>query len=157
MAKITGIAMWASVQEPNTTFDPKYCVDLIVSKEKAKKLKEHGLKTVPVDKVSGASEFASSGDRVLRIRKPVFSKSGKELQKPYVIDANGNPFSELIGNGSKVTVEFNIFEYEAFGQKGKNAKLVGVKVLEHVPYHKDDGLDFDEDDSNTFDDEELFD
>ena len=47
-----GIAYWASITTPNTRFEPKYSVDLVVDKDTAQDLKEKGF-SVKFDKEEG--------------------------------------------------------------------------------------------------------
>jgi hypothetical protein len=65
-----------------------------------------------------------------------FSKIIKEklevFEPPTVIDAQDNPFTEALGNGTKVRVQVAVFD--TF--KGKGHRLEKVKVMEHVPYSK---------------------
>ena len=44
MAIVEGKAYWASVTQPNTTFEPVYTVDLVVSDEVAKEFEGKGFK-----------------------------------------------------------------------------------------------------------------
>ena len=50
---------------------------------------------------------------------------------PEVTDADGNPFSELIGNGSKVTVRVEVYDA---GKVGNGTRLQKVRVDELVVY-----------------------
>ena len=133
MAVITGKCKWASVTKPNTKFEPQYTIDVIVSDAQKKNLENAGL-TVKKDK---------DGDQILKVRRKVASMEGKPFDAPEVVDSAGNPFTKMIGNGSKVQVQFGIYDWEAFGNAGKNAWLNKVTVLEHVPYEAEDEMDFD--------------
>ena len=48
---LEGIAYWASVTSPNTTFEPVYTVNLVISDDKADELRSQGIKVV--DKEEG--------------------------------------------------------------------------------------------------------
>lgn len=52
---------------------------------------------------------------------------------PKVIDKNDQPFGNLIGNGSKVTVKIAVYDTV----KGKGHRLEAVKVDEWVEFKKD--------------------
>jgi len=151
MAVISGKCKWASVQSPETTFEPQYCIDVIVSDTQKAKLEAAGLK-VKKDK---------DGDNTVKIRRKVNSKEGKVHDAPEVVDQDGTAFTKLIGNGSLVKVSFSIYDWEAFGSAGKNAWLNKVVVLEHVAYEGGDDLNFDDDDApveagkEDFDDEQF--
>lgn len=54
---------------------------------------------------------------------------------PQVFDKEGKPFTDLIGNGSDVTVKLCLYSYKApNGNPGKAVRLEGVTVNELVPY-----------------------
>ena len=42
MSVYEGMAMWASITTPNTRFEPKYTIDLVVDDETASQLKSEG-------------------------------------------------------------------------------------------------------------------
>lgn len=157
MSKVSGTALWVCVIEPNTKFDHEWSVDLIVSEKAAKKFEENGIKVKDPKDVTGAEEYAQPGEKVVKIKQKVYKKDGTKFNAPYVRDTNGNPFGELIGNGSKLIVEFRISEWQFGPKKGKSAYLNGVVVKEHVSFHKDDNDDFDSDEDNSDSNESPFD
>lgn len=58
------------------------------------------------------------------------------LGPPIVTLPEGVPAGSSIGNGSVVTVNLEVYDYEFKKRPGRAARLVSVKVLEHVPYEK---------------------
>lgn len=64
------------------------------------------------------------------VARPEFSKKGNRLTVN-VIDKDGNPFTENVGNGSVVNLKL-------FGYRNKDGQLVvaldTMQVIEHVPY-----------------------
>lgn len=64
------------------------------------------------------------------VARPEFSKQGKPMTVN-VIDAEGNPFTENVGNGSVCNVKL-------FGYRNQDGQVVvmldTVQVIEHVPY-----------------------
>lgn len=64
------------------------------------------------------------------VARPEFSKQGKPMTVN-VIDAEGNPFTENVGNGSVCNVKL-------FGYRNQDGQVVvmldTVQVVEHVPY-----------------------
>ncbi len=119
-----GIAMWAFTKNPDTKFDPQWRITLQLDDEEVKKLKAAGLKPKRNDDDVYEYKFYRKVDR----------KSGGKNPAPRVVDANKNPFDELIGNGSLVNVQFVPFSWEFKGKKGMSADLVAVQVLNLVPY-----------------------
>lgn len=133
MAKVSGIAMWASVNTPNTRFEPMYCIDLIVSEADAKKLKAEGVKVKRND----------DGEPVVKFRRKLYRKgSSEENQKPKCVDAKLNPYTGLIGNGSKVVVQYNVYDWTNSFGSGKGVDLQGVQILELVEFVGRDGSEF---------------
>lgn len=129
--KVRGIAMWASVQSPNTTFDPVYCVDLIVDDENAKAIKNVGLRVKKTEE-----------GNVVKFKRKQFKADKTENEKPVVVDAHKNPFTKLIGNGSEVIVQFSTYEWSNNFGSGVSADLQGVQVIKHVPFRVEDGEEF---------------
>jgi hypothetical protein len=76
------------------------------------------------------------------LAKPEFSKKGNPMSVN-VIDTEGNPFTDNIGNGSVCTLKL-------FGYKNPDNQLVvtldTVQVVEHVPYEGKTSADEVEDD-----------
>lgn len=148
MPSITGKVKWASVDKPNTKFEPVWTVDVILDEKLKKKVEAAGLK-VKEDK---------DGDYILKIKRKVTGKKGP-IDPPEVTDADGNPFTKLIGNGSECKVYFTIYEWASFGTSGNGAWLNRVEVLNHIPY--EDDVDFNSDDDtptkpDDFDDDIPF-
>lgn len=128
--KIKGVAMWASVQSPNTKYDPVYCVDLEVTDEVAKQAKKDGLNPKKKD------------DKwVIKFKRKVFKKDGTENPKPKVVDSANNEFTGLIGNGSVVNVAYSLYEWSNKFGTGTGVDLQGIQVIDLVPYKGND-VDF---------------
>ena len=151
MAIISGPCKWAHVQQPDTTFEPRWCIDIVLTEDQKKNLEAAGLKT----------KKNKDGELILTLKRKVTSKEGKAFDAPEVVDAEGLPFTKLIGNGSTVKVKFSTYDWEAFGNAGKSGWLEKVIVLEHVAYEEEDETDFDtgktvdKDDGESFDDEQF--
>lgn len=140
-ANITGVAYWAAVQAPNTTFEPVWTIDVCQLEDKTKAaLEQLGLG----DKIKNKDD--DRGD-FITIKQKTHGKNGNEFKAPTVKDADNRPFDGLIGNGSKVAVQFAIRPWEYAGKKGTAADLRQVQVLELVEYagsdNDDDVVDLD--------------
>lgn len=143
MAKVKGIAFWASVQEPNTMYDPEWCIDVLVDKATGKGLKAQGLKVKPVDTDKYGEDYEGMG--VVKIKRGVTTKKGKANDAPRIVDSSKQPFSGLIGNGSKVNVLYDLYDWTYKQSSGISADLKAVQVLELVEYvGKEDNEDFEE-------------
>lgn len=147
--EVEGTAMYASVHKPKKAYNPGdppiWSLDLIVDQETEKTLKAAGLthSKVKVDEdTMKAKEYASHpGQKVYSFKKKssYTDAEGNEVKsKPVVVvDSAGNtiPESILIGNGSKVSV--SIWPTTFKNKTGKSittARLIGVQVLDLVPY-----------------------
>ena len=99
MATETGLAWWASVKTPNTKFEPVYQVNLIVDRDTAEKYKAEGCT------IRGMEEGPA-----LVIKRKVNGPNGMIRNAPKLLDQDGNDIDVLVGNGSKVKVQFNPFD-----------------------------------------------
>lgn len=129
----TGKCKWAKVYKP----DPKYnnfVMDFYP--DNPEEIPNAGL---------GLEPKADEDGTFYRLRRPVEKLIKDELVQfgpPKVVLNTGQvdeagvpvvePFSKLIGNGSRVTVKVDVFDVRA--GKGKGHRLNSVRVDEHVPY-----------------------
>lgn len=121
---IQGKAMWCSVQSPNDKFPPPvYCVDLYIDDTNAEMLRSQGIKVKEKE-----------GKLYVKAKRNQFRKDGTLNTKPNCVDSNKNPFEDLVGNGSLVNLQVNIFDWEFAGKTGKSLDFVGLQVLELVTF-----------------------
>lgn len=73
---------------------------------------------------------------IFRRRPKVLTKKGDIWDKgpPKVLDADGEAFNKLIGNGSEVEITVEVYDT----RKGLGTSLESVTVLEHVEYVPND-------------------
>jgi hypothetical protein len=118
---------WASVIEPNTTFDPVYEIEAILDNEQAAVLRDQGL-----------AVKEKEGELIYRFKRKVEGqkKGGGTFlyPKPIVVGKDNRPFEELIGNGSTVNIAYDVRKWEAYGGSGVKGDLVGVQVIDHVAF-----------------------
>ncbi len=135
---IAGTAYWASVITPNTKFDADgvWTIDVgnldDLNKKKAQK---DGL-TIK-NKGDEKEDFVT-------IKRKVRNAKGSLNRQPNVVDANKRLITDtMIGNGSKVNVLYEPFEWNFGGKTGVSADLRAVQVTELVPYstEEDDAFD----------------
>tara|TARA_R100001460_G_C3530990_1_gene173519 strand:+ start:248 stop:685 length:438 start_codon:yes stop_codon:yes gene_type:complete len=137
MAIQEGIAYWASVTTPNTKYEPVYTVDLVVSDDVANDFEARGFKTKEItmnDEVVG---------KAITFKRKVNGPNGMVRQSPKLLDANKVPIDELVGNGSKVRVQYN--EWETSNKYGdfKGLDFQAMQVIDLVQYKSSDGSEFD--------------
>ena len=128
---LTGKCYWASVVEPNNTFEPAWQVDLCLDEDTKALVQEAGLKIRNKDDERGA---------FVTLKRKVQGKNGPR-QAPSVVDSQNNPWDrKLIGNGSVIAVKALPFEWSYAGKAGTSADLAAVQVVELVEYG-DKGFD----------------
>lgn len=133
MALLYGTAYWASIQTPNTKFQPIYTVDVAPDDDAdLEDLKSRGFKT----------KMSPEGTECVVIKRKVTSANGKPNKVPALRDRNNNPIDVQVGNGSKVCVQYS----EYFGKNSygdyQGLDLKGVQVLDLIEYEAADGGEF---------------
>ncbi len=132
-----------------TKNDKHYEVLVECSEELFKKLKKAGIP-------AGTTLKEFEGEETTYIKLKSTQKRGDWVfPAPVVADANGNPFEQLIGNGSRVVAIAELAPIK--GRSGKVLRLKKVQVVEHVPYEKKTAEDMAESHhSNDTDNNDLF-
>ncbi len=132
MAVIEGTAYWASVTTPNTKFDPVYTVNLVVDEEVAQQFAAKGHKVKQLE--AGSS---------IVIKRKALDKNGKKKPVPKLVNHDREPVDILVGNGSRVRVQYH--EWETTNNYGnfKGLDFQAMQILDLVPYG-DRSLDGDE-------------
>lgn len=141
---VEGIAMYASVHAPKKGYSeedaPQYTLDLIVDDTTAETLFAEGLKVAKkkLDEDTKIPKVYDShpGMKVFNFRRKTTKKDGEVLAPPEVVDSSLRPVPKttLIGNGSKVRVSINPYTTTIKGKEVTGHTLLGVQVLELVPY-----------------------
>lgn len=136
-----GLAMYASVHKPKKGYTekdaPKYCLDLVVDKKTETELKSHGIAQAML-KLGGVREYPEHpGKAVFRFTRKTLKADGTENTPPEVLDSETNviPDNILIGNGSLVKVSVSPWKFD----NKSGTVLLGVQVIELVPYTSDSG------------------
>ena len=134
MAIIEGEAHWAVLSTPRNIFEPdrpKYSLDLALNKAGVKAMKAEGFN---VKNNTGKDPDDKRGDFVTFYTYERTSK-GKLLPKPRVFDADKKILNGvLIGNGSKVKVSYNKYDYNVGGRQGSRPVLRDVQIISLLEY-----------------------
>ena len=141
MAVLEGKAYWASVTTPNTTFEPVYTVDLVVDDEVANDFEARGFRIKDLS-IKDEQGTPTSVGRALTIKRKVNGANGMVRNAPKLVDANKNPIDVLVGNGSRVKVQFNEWEVENKFGTFKGLDFQAMQVLDLVSYKSGDGDEF---------------
>lgn len=67
-------------------------------------------------------------------RKFISSKTKKENSPPVVLDANKQPMTAGIGNGSKGHIKLYSYEYNVQGRSGIAAMFSAIQVIDLIEY-----------------------
>lgn len=137
MALVEGVAMWASITTPNTTYTPAYQVNLVVSEDVANDFRSRGFTVKDMEE-----------GPALMIKRKVDGPNGMVRTAPKLLDRNKNPMNVAVGNGSKVKVQYKEWESTWNGTLYKGLDLQAVQVIELVEYASPDGSEFDIEDED---------
>ena len=137
MSVISGTAYWASIQSPNTKFEPhRWSINVGNLDAENKAIAEKDGLTVK-NKGDEKEDFVT-------IKRKVRNAKGSLNRQPNVVAANKRLITDtMIGNGSKVNVLYEPFEWNFGGKTGVSADLRAVQVTELVPYSTDEDDAFD--------------
>jgi hypothetical protein len=118
-----GKSKWAQLVTPDKEYD-NFKINVYLDDASRALFKESGLQLEP--------KTDEDGEYVV-FRRKNYQQIKKDLVHwgaPKVIDREGAPVSELIGNGSEVVVKVQAYD----SKKGKGHRLDTVQVLELIPY-----------------------
>tara|TARA_A100001015_G_scaffold132907_1_gene147459 strand:- start:671 stop:1096 length:426 start_codon:yes stop_codon:yes gene_type:complete len=141
MALVEGNAYWASVTTPNTTYQPVYTVNLVVSDEVASDFRSRGFTVKDMEE----------GPAII-IKRKVNGPNGMVRSAPKLLDKNKQPLNTAVGNGSKVKIQYKEWESTWNGTLYKGLDFQAMQVIELVEYASPDGAEFDieDDDGDEF-------
>ena len=147
---LEGNCAWAHVQKScgektlktknGKSFKQKdeYRLDLFISDTKAEELREKGywVKTAK-EVVPGIDD--SKGRPFIKISSKATFPSGDPTPKPGVFDVSGKEFTGLIGNGSRVQVQYVEYEYDNTftGKKCVSCRLENIMIIDLVNFDSD--------------------
>ena len=139
MPVISGTAYWAKVHQPH--FDQYneqgiFSIDVTVDAKTKKQLQDLGLGPRIKNKGDERNDF-------ITIKRKYTRKDGKKTSAPRVVDSKKTPISpdDLIGNGSKVNVAFDTYDYNVGGNQGVGSSLKAVQVIKLIEYSPSENLD----------------
>ena len=137
MALVEGVAYWASVTTPNTTYTPVYTVNLVVDEEIANDFRSRGFTVKDMEE-----------GPALLIKRKVNGPNGMIRSAPKLLDKHKQPMNVAVGNGSKVKVQYKEWETTWNGTQYKGLDFQAMQVLDLVEYASPDGAEFDIEDDD---------
>ena len=129
---VEGIAYWTHVRVPTPDFSGEknlYLVNLAVSDEIFQKFQDAGYNAG----LKPAVRVSYTEDPVITFQQWELGKGGRPNRKPRLVDKDLNDIDVLVGNGSRVAVQWRHSKYGADGQFLRPI-LENVQVLELVEY-----------------------
>jgi hypothetical protein len=132
MPVVAGTAYWASVTQPNTTYEPVYSVNLVVDETTADEFRSRGFNIKEMDE-----------GPALVIKRKVEGPNGMVRSAPKLFDATKREINCLIGNGSKVKVQYKEWESNYKGTNHKGLDFMAMQVIDLVTYSNQPGDEFD--------------
>lgn len=127
MSTAVGTAFWAHLAKPNQ-MSGKYQIDLgLLDTATIKSFKDNKISVKKDDKFPVGDE---------KYRGQYVTLKASEDYPPSIVDAKKQalPNTVLVGNGSKVRVVYNAFEWTFKGKSGVSAGLQAVQILDLIPY-----------------------
>jgi len=137
MPVIQGKAFWASVTQPNTTYDPVYSVNLVVDEDTAEQFRNDGYTVKDMEE-----------GPALVIKRKVNGPNDMVRQAPKLMDKAKNEIDTLVGNGSLVKVQYKPWESQWKGKTFKGLDFQAMQVLDLIKYQVADGEEFDSEDED---------
>ena len=138
VGEVTGRAYYASVVTPNTTFDHKWEVNVVLDDETLTDFERRGHPVKEKDY-----------GRFLNFKRNVNKKGGGQNNRPILINEERQRVDTLpkIGNGSLVKIQYAEYSWEYADKVGKGRDLRAIQLLELVEYAEPDGVGmYDEED-----------
>lgn len=134
--KVSGTAYWAKVfdhnKDTNVDFHGEggaYTIQVVLDKENLDSFSASGSRLKP--------KLGEDGISIQFKRKAIHPSIPELGGAPQVVDADGNEWdpSVAIGNGSEVTVAFDVYDTKM----GKGTRLTGIKVDNLVEFESEGG------------------
>jgi hypothetical protein len=104
-------------------FEPVYQTNLVVDRDTAEKYRAEGCSIREMEE-----------GPALVIKRKVNGPNGMVRNAPKLFDKDKKPLDELVGNGSKVRVQFNPFDWEYAGKSGRSLDFQAMQVLELISF-----------------------
>tara|TARA_R110000751_G_scaffold144540_2_gene248110 strand:+ start:574 stop:1029 length:456 start_codon:yes stop_codon:yes gene_type:complete len=130
VGEVTGRAYYANVVTPNTTFDDRWEINLVLDDEVLEEFENRGHTIKEKDY-----------GRFINFKRNVNRKGGGQNTRPILIDQERKRVDTLpkMGNGSTVKVQYSEYNWEYSGNSGKGRDLRAIQLIELVEYNEPDG------------------
>jgi len=129
VGEVTGLAYYANVVTPNTTFDDRWEVNLVLDDETLNDFERRGHPIKEKDY-----------GRFINFKRNVNKKGGGQNTRPILIDEDRQRVDTLpkIGNGSLVKIQYGEYSWEFQHKAGKGRDLRALQLLDLVEYNSNE-------------------
>lgn len=131
VGEVTGHAYYANVVTPNTTFDDRWEINLVLDEETLSDFENRGHTVKEKDY-----------GRFINFKRNVNRKGGGQNTRPTLVDEERKRVDTLpkIGNGSLVKVQYSEYVWNYNDNSGKGRDLRAIQLLDLVEYNEPDGV-----------------
>jgi hypothetical protein len=141
MSVLQGALYWASITNPNTTYEPVYSVNVVVDDATAADFEKRGFRIKQMDEGSA-----------LVVKRKVSGPNGMTRAAPKLFDKSKNEVDVSVGNGTIGKVQYKEWEVVRQGETYRGLDLQAVQILDLVSFNQA-GDEFDVEESLAEDDE----
>jgi len=130
VGEVTGRAYYANVSTPNTTFDHRWEINLVLDDDTLSDFEARG-------HIIKEKEYG----RFINFKRNVEKKGGGQNTRPLLINEERKRVDTLpkIGNDSLVKVQYKEYSWAYADKAGKGRDLRAIQLLELVEYSEPDG------------------
>lgn len=134
--KVKGKCKWAYVKNLDTKYEPQWKITIFMDPTEAKRMMEVGFKVHRVDELLNPdlAELGQYRMNCTRKEKKRGKAAGQLNDPPILIDADNEPFEDILGDGSDVIVTYKVYNWTYNGNPGVSPDLEKVKVINLIPY-----------------------
>ena len=125
MSVLQGALYWASITNPNTTYEPVYSVNVIVDEDTATDFKKRGFRIKDMDE-----------GPALVIKRKVSGHNGMTRAAPKLFDKSKNEVDVSVGNGTIGKVQYKEWEVVRQGETYRGLDLQAVQILDLVSFNQ---------------------
>jgi len=131
VGEVTGRAYYANVVTPNTTYEDRWEVNLVLDDETLSDFESRG--HIIKEKDYG---------RFVNFKRNVNRKGGGQNLRPTLVNEERKRVDTLpkIGNGSLVKVQYSEYVWNYNDNSGKGRDLRAIQLLDLVEYSEPDGV-----------------
>jgi hypothetical protein len=125
MSVLQGALYWASITNPNTTYEPVYSVNVIVDDATAADFEKRGFRIKQMDEGSA-----------LVVKRKVSGPNGMTRAAPKLFDKSKNEVDVSVGNGTIGKVQYKEWEVVRQGETYRGLDLQAVQILDLVSFNQ---------------------